>query len=322
MDKNKKKLTLSILIPTRNQPEDLIQTLNSFIKQVESSRLGNEIEIIIGDNSNNNKTQNLLRNLNYSYIKYFKHGKDLGIDKNILFLLEKSKGKLVWFFGDDELKEGGLAYIFKTIKKNPKISFIWINHQLINDKYNSDFYFKDKNEVLEKIANSLAFVSSIILDGSILKKINEAEVKRFISTGLVNLYLTLYAISKGEKFFYVSSPYVYVKPTPPEKHTYDGFKVFAVNFYDIVYSFRGVFSKKAIRKVIAKNFGYLWRGILVGWIRGYNSPRGKLKVLFKLYWSYPEFWLAAPFFIMPKFVIESVYFVYKKIFKLSYTGNN
>jgi len=69
-----------------------------------------------------------------------------------------------------------------------------------------------------------------------------------------------------------------------------------------------------VRKVIKKSFASLWRGMLVGWIGGWDTPKGKRWRMFKLYWSYPECWIALPIMLMPLWVNRGLYRVYKIFF--------
>ena len=95
----------------------------------------------------------------------------------------------------------------------------------------------------------------------------------------------------------------------------EAFKVYGIDFYMIVKEFEGKFSERAIRKILTVNFASLWRGMLVGWIGGWDTPRGKLWKMFRLYWTFPEFWIALPAFMIPLWFNKSLYKVYKIFYK-------
>lgn len=310
---------LSIAIPTRNQPQELKTTLESIIPQISP-----EIEIVIGDNSADLETKALIKKeFGIATIRYFNNGGDLGLDRNILSITEKAKGKYIWLFGDDEMEPGAITHVLDIIKKNPEVALIWMNFKTPDSErparnLGRDQFFKDKNQALKEISNALGFMSSIIFKKDKISNIDEENINQFIGSRFICFYLVMYILSQEEKFYYVDYPYVISHLTPAGKHSYDGFQVFGVDYYRIVKNFQDKFDKKSIKKMLAKNFGYVWRGILVGWMRGFETPKGKFKTMLKLYWSFPEFWLAAPFFLMPKFMTQFVYFIYKKVFRLKH----
>lgn len=92
---------VSICIPTYNQPQFFEVALQSALSQTYEN-----IEIIVGDDSTNEDTKNLIQPYlkQYDNIKYFHHGKPLGGRglKNTIFIMEKSSGKYVnVLFHDD-----------------------------------------------------------------------------------------------------------------------------------------------------------------------------------------------------------------------------
>ncbi|MBN2198085.1 glycosyltransferase family 2 protein [Candidatus Wolfebacteria bacterium] len=321
-----KNILLSICIPTYNWPKKLKQLLKNIISQNSS-----DIEIVIGDDSNNLKTKEMIRNdFSMKQVRYYRnkhkeisHKSSLNFDKNVLSITKKARGKYVWWFGDEEIKPGAITYVLNIIKKNPEISLIWINFRGLNNllparNFGGDKFFKDKNYVLEEISNELGFLSSIVFKKDKILNINTDNMNRFIGSGFINIYLVMHILSQEGKFYYIDYPYIICHPTPIEKHSYGGFEVFGINFYHIVRNFENQFKRKSIKKMLAKNFGHVWRGILVCWLKGYDTPKGKFKNMFKFYWNFPEFLIAGPLFLMPKFVTKFFYFVYKKILRRVY----
>jgi len=87
-----------------------------------------------------------------------------------------------------------------------------------------------------------------------------------------------------------------------------------VGFANLLWEFEGTFSRKAIRKTIKGSFGQTWRGMLVGWIGGWDTPKGKRWRMFKLFWSYPECWIALPIMLMPLWINKGLFRIYKVFF--------
>ena len=128
------------------------------------------------------------------------------------------------------------------------------------------------------------------------------------------MYLVLHVLSQEGKLYFLSTPYIENYPNLPDEVNPNGFEVFGVNLFNIVSEFRGKFSRRSMRKMLAKNFSYVWRGVLVRWVTGYESPKGIRWQMFKIYWSFPEFWLAFPALISPLWLNKLFYQIYKIFF--------
>ena len=102
---------ISICLPTCNQPTSLETTLTSFIDQDNT-----DIEILIRDDSQQDISNYIVSKYKDLPIQYFKMEKG-GIDLAILWLLNKSKGKYVWIFGDDILEKKKYSKCKKNNKK-------------------------------------------------------------------------------------------------------------------------------------------------------------------------------------------------------------
>ena len=316
------KILLSICLPTYNQPQDFKRTLLSIISQI-NEKNQQEIEIVIGDNSTNQETEDLVKKeFNLPYIHYYRHGTNLGVDRNILFLIEKAKGEYIWLFGDDEMKPSAIDYVLNILKQNNNLSLIWVNFEGFDPRNLSrpyidsseDLLLKDGNEVLKKIGLGIYFISTLIMKRKNLLGIDHNDIKKFVDSGLIVLYLPLFLLSqKEQKFLIITRSLIISRFTPREKIKWDYFQVCGINFYFVVNHFREKFKKKTIKQLQQKVFSIIWRDIFLGWLKGYNNPKGKLKRLLKIYWRFPQFWFIVPLFFMPKFVIRVLYRVKKAL---------
>ena len=180
-------IKLSILLPVYNQPQELERLLLSLIPQLTS-----EIEVIIKDDSSNNESENIIKEFAKKYdIRYFRGQKE-GIDKALLFLFEKAKGKFIWWIGDDDISKNAISKILEVLNKD--VSFIWINYKIgeilhINHKEG----FIGRDELLVKAGTGLGFCSSAIFrkDAVDLK-----EATKYIGTEWVSLFSFLSAMTK------------------------------------------------------------------------------------------------------------------------------
>ena len=324
MENKTSNLILSICLATYNQPDKVKRFFESIIPQL-NSEINQQIEIVVRDDSANSETENLIKNYFKKTpvsIRYFK-GKKEGLDTAIIFLTQEAKGDYVWWFGDDVLAEGAISHILKLVKKFPQIFFIWVNSCDINHKNDTAFkleenkFFDNRNQLLEKDVGLLGFISATIFKREkALSGIKKS--KKYIGSAFVNLYLILHVLSQDGKFYFLNTPYVISEPKlSGEQRWYDPFQVFGINLYKIVYEFKNKFNEQSIRKALADNFRKAWRAVVVeramGFITGFGSKTPKIKQMFKYYWSYPEFYIALPLFLMPRFILRIFYKIYKFI---------
>ena len=304
---------LSICLMTYNQPEATLRFLKSISAQITS-----EVELVIKDDSSNDETEKIVNEFKKKIpIRYF-HGEKKGIDYAVIFLTENARGKYIWWFGNDVMREGAIGEISNILKKNSEISFLLANYQAYNNSepaylQKNDFFFKNRNEVLEFAVGNLGFITVTIFERE--KAITGIEKsKKYLKSAFVNLYLVLHVLSQEGKLYFLSTPYIENYPNLPDEVNPNGFEVFGVNLFNIVSEFRGKFSRRSMRKMLAKNFSYVWRGVLVRWVTGYESPKGIRWQMFKIYWSFPEFWLAFPALISPLWLNKLFYQIYKIFF--------
>lgn len=321
---NNDQIQLSICILAYNQPEEVERLLSSLVGQI-----SNGIEVLIRDDSTNQDTQLIVEKYNSLYpIQYF-HGEKEGIDKTVIFLVERAQGDFIWWLGDDEVLSGGVAQVLDAIRKNPELTFIWANYHLINESklaidFSENRSFKDRNELLESGGAGLGFISATIFSRRLALEAIPG-VTKYVGSLFANLYLVLSVISKPGHYYYLRGPIVCCHPTTNEeikeivtsKGCADiinrGFEVYGITFPSIVNEFRSTFTKSAIRRTISKSFGQTWRGMLIGWIGGWDTPKNKRTCMIKNYWTYPECWVAAALFLMPLSINKFLYRLYKKL---------
>ena len=328
-------LLLSICVPTYNRPKDFERMLRGVLPQLTS-----ETELIIRDDSVNLKSVEIFKKLADSKInyRYFK-GKKIGFDRACFFLVDKARGKYVWWFSDDdEMAPGGIDRVLKLVKENSDINFVWANFLVINNGTlavsQPDKFFKNGDEALDDIGTNIGLVSTLIFNKEMVRPFF-GLVQKYLGSAFANMVITFGIISSPGKSYFLRGPYVIchllseeelkaavltgnrtMSQTTDKINTInnDGFQVYGINFYNIIHEFDGKFSKGAIRRILTKNFASLWRGMLVGWIGGWDTPKGKRWKMFKYYWNFPEFWIAMPLFLMPLWVNKILYKIYKIFF--------
>lgn len=91
---------LTIGIPTYNRPVKLKRLLLRLISIPGFSK----IQLIISDNSDNNKTKQLVGKfvVDYMNIQYYKNNVNLGFDRNMVNIYNMTNTKYLWFLSDDD----------------------------------------------------------------------------------------------------------------------------------------------------------------------------------------------------------------------------
>ncbi|WP_434304827.1 glycosyltransferase [Clostridium botulinum] len=157
---------VSVLIPTYNRPEYFKEALESVINQTYRN-----IEIIIGDDSTNDETENLIKENylnNYDNIKYYHNKKNLGQFDNDLKLYDIAEGQFINFLMDDDLFE--ITKIEKMMNyfmqdPNEEFSLVTSHRGIIDDDGNIMQTFGDTNNIFKK--NTI--ISGIELGNFVLK---------------------------------------------------------------------------------------------------------------------------------------------------------
>lgn len=318
-----KKPLLSICVLSYNQVDEVRRLFDSIKDQVVP-----EVEIFVRDDSTNNDTERLVREYNKLFPIRYVHGIKEGIDKVVIFLTKEARGKYVWWIGDDVIEPRAISKVLDLVRENPDVDFIWANYRIVGHSelaidLPKDGNFENKNQLLELGGAGLGFISATVFKKE--KAIPWMPLaEKYIGSLFSNLCIVLGVLSEGGQHFYFREPLVVCYPATPEeikKITNKneaiqnrGFEVYGITFYNILHEFNGKFGKISIKRTIKKNFSSLWRGMVVAWIGGWDTPRGKRLPMLKRYWMFPEAWIAFVLFIIPLWINKTLFFFYKLFF--------
>lgn len=316
-----REIWLSICIPTYNRPIKLKRMLTKLIPQITP-----EIEIIIRDDSENQKTKVITEDLlsqegiNYQYFS----GPRIGVDSAALFLLEKASGKYIWWFSDDDEIASGTINEIKEIISKSDYAAIWANFtydkngSLAVDRATGPFASPD--DALTTLGTNVGLISTQIIRREIGLNAVDFAKKHVHGFSFASTAIFLKSLEEGRSYFF-RGPAIKCNPTEIDEIKQitskngeinnNGFKVYGEYFRNLIIDLPGSYSKKAKRRAISINFASLWRGMLVGWIGGWDTPEGKRLRMLKLYWNYPECWIALPLFCLPRPVATAFYKIYK-----------
>lgn len=318
---------LSICIPTYNRPREFERLLKRLIPQLDE-----RMEIVVRDDSTNQESVEVFEALTWQkrYSTQYHKGEKIGLDAANLFLLEKARGTFIWWFSDDDiLLDDGIRTATEIIESDPEINFIWANfgyQHISNLAINRpDGYFKNGSDVIRSLGVNIGLISTYILRADVGKRGLAYASKHVHGFAFALAAVVCWALTQPGKFYFLRGPYILNNPTTTDEWKKitiqndgsvinDAFVTYGIYFYEMVTGLASHFEPGAVRKLLSLNFGALWRGMLVGWVGGWDTPKGKRMRMLKLYWSYPECWIALPLLCMPRSIVKVFYQAYKIFF--------
>ena len=167
------KCDLSILVPTYNQENFIIFTLNSILKNIKKNKISTEV--LIGNDCSKdkkkNKVENFIKKKKINNFRIFNYSENIGGLKNIDNLLKCSSGNYVLIIeGDDELIESDFIYNAVSMLNKNNFSFCASNNLIkIDSKFILNKYLPYKKNSKIKF-NHLAFGNFFQLSSIIFKK--------------------------------------------------------------------------------------------------------------------------------------------------------
>lgn len=314
---------LSICVPTRNQPQALERLLRSIVTQEKFC----SVEVVINDDSYDDESEKIAKSYeNVLDIRYNRRSGS-GIDSGIIELVQDACGLYLWFVGDDDIAKNAISLIESCLGVKVGAGFIYAdtqNHETgrMHLGLKEDCFFKDSNELLLLSGTGLAFISSNIMLTDLAKK-SLSYIEEFKGTDFANFALTINVISNSKYQYYLKGPIAINFPHSSEeikkRVVKDGvaqnnfFFIFAVTWKKIMKDHQNVFGKDVVRSAIQLAFGTTWRGVLVGWAGGWDTPKEKRILLLKHFWSFPEAWIAFVLFCMPSGLNKFMYSSYRRV---------
>ncbi len=310
-------VVLSFCIPTYGQPHHVRKTLDSLIGQDMDG-----VEIVIRDDSQDMETERIVAEyLTRLPIRYFHLSKE-GVDRAFLFLSKEARGAFVWWFGDDMLEPGTMARVVEFLRCNSSIDFVYINStDLGGENYSiqqgGSRYFVDRNEVLSTLKDQLGFCSAMLFKKETLS-LGLAKAESCVGTFWVTFFLVLHVLSSGKTFYFLDGRNFLSEPKPAgEARWYDSFLVHGINFTVVARKFKNNFNRSTMRKMLGDKFSSSWHAVIVerarGFSTGFAAATPRWAKMFRLYWNYPELYMAIPMLLIPRPVLRGIYSLYKKV---------
>lgn len=189
-------MLLSILIPTYNRSRELIKNITQLIQYISILQRWNEIEIVCADNNSDDQCRENLRKFfadNKSKIVTYFHSKNIGFEKNLLFLLKNCSGKYVMLLGDDDYISFDYLKLVLEYLNTQKISAIFPNCYSVNENGIRISDTRDAicgDRILQQVEDIKYVVKAHQLSGLVFEKSGVYE--SYINSVKSNLYPQMY----------------------------------------------------------------------------------------------------------------------------------
>jgi glycosyltransferase involved in cell wall biosynthesis len=127
---------VSICVPTCNRPDLIVECLDSCLAQTHT-----HIEILIGDDSSDDRTQALVaaRYAHDARIRYVKNEPSLGQARNVASLFARATGdKITLIHDDDYFAKDGIAQLLRLWQQHPQLDVAFADQYEVDVRGNVD----------------------------------------------------------------------------------------------------------------------------------------------------------------------------------------
>lgn len=297
-------ILLTIGIPVYNG-EAYIEDAIKSIGDIHSYQ--SKIEILVSDNCSTDKTASIIKK--YPYVKYFKNSENIGYDRNVNNVFEKSNGMFVWTLAADDIlfSKEYLTDVLNLLKNDTETSLVHIGgSSVIEGQYE---FYNDEN----------FFIASNFQSGGVSTNIIKRDVwfqsdpSCFFGSGWIHFGVVM-KIARSHKTLVTKRQLTGENPNTVHliktwdtggsslKVMLELIKVFNDVFDELKYS--KAFQRTA--KGIIKN-SYP-KSIVKAKAQGLKVELHLIKEFIKCYKEFPSFWLIdLPFLLLPRSICKMIY---------------
>jgi len=250
---------------------------------------GLELEICISDNASEDGTDKLIPVWEKNFgipIRYKKHERNIGPDRNYLAAVSLASGDYCWIFGsDDMLQSDALAFIESELNKGFDIYLcdrkeLDINMSVIKNEHrkwlsngNKEYIFNDDNDRInyfnscKSLGGVFSYLSSIIVKCSAWNNIKfDAS---FIGTAYPHVYILLKILeAQGSSISYISVPLVLCRGDNDTFESSGKARRILIDYMgyfklsDVLYNNKQIL-KKSFENILAKERPYIYTTLMI-----------------------------------------------------------
>ncbi len=206
---------LSVAIPTYNRARFLDRLLSALDDQLRSQP---GVELIVSDNASPDETPQIVSKFQSQglRIRYLRNDSNLGADGNILQCYEQAKGKYVWIFGDDDVREpGSIAQVLSHLQ-GQEYDLIYVASSAFTESYTPRQLNGSRGFTVINRADSLAchvnifftFISGNIVNKERVSSLDHRPFAELVGTNLVQLGWIYTALDHHRRSLLLHDPLV------------------------------------------------------------------------------------------------------------------
>jgi hypothetical protein len=316
-------LVLSICIPSVNLSE-ISEQLASVVKLTHGYR--EQVEILVKLDKSSKAECITLKKLALQNDAKFLGQTNEGFDSDIGKLITSAQGEYVWILSsNDLLDEDAIPNVLKYLTTN-KYDLIFLNSRTPNSQklavgINSDVVLNGLGHTLQLIGTRMSLVTSIVFRNT-REKTTLAAYKKYSKSAVAFLVFPFSQLSSGGKTFVIAKPQFtnFVQDyNATDIGYYNGYDTFGLALWDLVADYTSIRDDQQSRAFLIKNFGHIWRGGIIDWIRREKPrPTGHIWRL-RRYRISSEYWPALFLTAMPKFLVKFLLKLYKTVVRNHYS---
>lgn len=203
---------LTIAIPTYNRCSYLRELMPLLLGYVEKINVdGRMIEILVSDNDSNDATGEYIASLDWHQcLSYYRNEKNIGGDENFLMCIERSAGRYVWLFGDDDLiSASGVEMVYDVLRGDYYDLVVAKDENYVCGLKASESFgsLKEFTDAMSLVNPHFLLAHTLITSNIFRKSIFNVELARgFIHTNYAHMYgllLSLMGRSRKEGLIFV-----------------------------------------------------------------------------------------------------------------------
>lgn len=285
-----KEKLLTIQIPTYNRCDELLLLLDCLKKEIHIFR--DEVEILISNNSSNDKThEKCIQFINENQqlnIHLYTQKENLGPAGNIIFLVEKARSRYIWNLGDDDIVVSEkLKKIIDFLKgREPEILLLrtdgiqeWSTIPKLEDCEEKFYYKKTYDSGVDELLFTACFLGSLVLERKLwLSSLDEVnELRSIDENNYPHWHATLSSFNKVGRIFVYDDTCVLGNFNMRGESKIPTFKILIFGRAQIWRHFcdSPVFS--ILKSKIVNLYVVGWKNIILGNANDVNSFRDLLK---------------------------------------------
>jgi abequosyltransferase len=322
---------LSICIPTYNRADFIGHCLDSILDQWAEG-----VELVIVDGGSKDATPSVIADYQrrYPFIKYFQRLSNVGIDEDVLKVVELAKGDYCWLMSDDDqFEQGALAEVLRKLEMFSNLagaSLGYVSYD-ISMKFKiatvpalfgmdptSDHLFLNRDDCFSGLGMHLGYLSAQIVNRRLW---NEVVAGCDLSPYMRSSWLMVYIIGQMSKR---NSRWLYIGESCIGNRTANDSFVLRVGEYN-----RQLITHESFPRIIRDLFGVaspVFRAVTnrtiinrmprnLAKLKANNAPirlQIDLVMLYTIkYRMYFNYWLFVfPIFFIPNFLLRFIRFVY------------